>query len=58
MVLQVYLQKHVSNPKFTSPGGTGGKEPTCQCRRLKRHEFDPWDDPLEEGIATYSSILA
>ena len=40
-------------------GGTSGKEPTCQCRR---HEM--WDqpmgreDPLEEGMATHSSILA
>ena len=24
------------------PGGASGKEPTCQCRRFKRHEFDPW----------------
>ena len=24
------------------PGGTSGKEPTCQCRRPKRCEFDPW----------------
>ena len=24
------------------PGGTSGKEPTCQCRRPKRHRFDPW----------------
>ena len=24
------------------PGGTSGKEPTCQCRRHKRQEFDPW----------------
>ena len=24
------------------PGGTGGKEPGCQCRRSKRHRFDPW----------------
>ena len=23
------------------PGGTSGKEPTCQCRRHKRHKFDP-----------------
>ena len=23
-------------------GDTSGKEPACQCRRLKRHEFDPW----------------
>jgi len=24
------------------PGGTSGKEPTCQCRRSKRLKFDPW----------------
>ena len=24
------------------PGGASGKEPTCQCRRQKRHGFDPW----------------
>ena len=24
------------------PGGASGKEPTCQCRRHKRHRFGPW----------------
>ena len=24
------------------PGGTSGKEPTCQCRRCNRLGFDPW----------------
>ena len=24
------------------PGGTSGKEPTCQCRRHKRCKFSPW----------------
>ena len=24
------------------PAGTSGKEPNCQCRRHKRHRFDPW----------------
>ena len=28
--------------KSGSPDGTGGKEPSCQCRRHKRHRFDPW----------------
>ena len=42
------------------PGGASGKEPTCQCRR---HGFDDdqihdQKDPLEEGMATHSSILA
>ena len=23
-------------------GGASGKEPACQCRRHKRHAFDPW----------------
>ena len=23
-------------------GGTSGKEPACQCRRCKRHEFGAW----------------
>ena len=35
-----------------------GKEPTCQCRRHKRHRLDSWEDPVEEGMVTYSSILA
>ena len=24
------------------PSGPSGKEHTCQCRRHKRHRFDPW----------------
>ena len=24
------------------PGGTRGKDSTCQCRRQKRCSFDPW----------------
>ena len=24
------------------PGGTSGKEPTCQCRSHKKCRFDPW----------------
>ena len=24
------------------PGGASGEEPACQCRRHKRHGFDPW----------------
>ena len=42
------------------PGGAGGKEPACHCRRHKRQEFDPSvrKIPLEEGLATHSSILA
>ena len=24
------------------PGGTSSKETACQCRRCKRHRFNPW----------------
>ena len=39
------------------PGGSAIKKSACQCRR---HGFDPWvrKDPLEEEMATHSSILA
>jgi len=42
------------------PGGSPGKEPTCQCRRQKSQEFNLWVGkiPLEEGMAIHSSILA
>ena len=40
-------------------GGASGKEPTCQFKRCKRCSLIPgWKDPLEEGMATHSSILA
>ena len=35
---------HILKFSFLSlgfPGGTSGKETTCQCRRLKRHWLDP-----------------
>ena len=37
-----------------------GKEPTSQCRRLKEMQAQSLDqeDPLEEDMATHSSILA
>ena len=42
------------------PGGASGKESTCQFRRLKRRGINPLgqEDPLEEGMATQSRILA
>ena len=42
------------------PRWSSGKEPTCQCKRRKRHWLDPWvgEEPLQEGMATHSSILA
>ena len=41
------------------PGGTSGKEPACQCRSCKRRRFNLCrEDPLEEEMATHSSIFA
>ena len=47
---------HATAPVLGFPGGTSCKEPTCQCRRCG---FSlSWEDPLEKGMATHSSILA
>ena len=35
----IVISPHIS---WGFPGGTSGKESTYQCRRCKRHEFDPW----------------
>ena len=41
------------------PGGMNGKEPTCQCRRLRDLGVVPGlGRSLEKRIATHSSILA
>ena len=42
------------------PGGASGKETAYQCRRHKKSQVRSlgWEDPLEEGMARHSSILA
>ena len=42
------------------PGGTNGKEPSCQCREVEEMWVQSlgWEDLLEEGTATHSRILA
>ena len=37
------------------PGGSNGKESTCSMGELG--SVPGWDDPLEEGMATHSSML-
>ena len=39
--LFVYLFGHAMRHEGF-PGGDSGKGPACQCRRHKRHGFDPW----------------
>ena len=42
------------------PVGASGKAPTCQSERYNETWVRSlvWEDPLEEGMATHSSILA
>ena len=39
---KVGLRLNIQKTKICFPGGASGKEPTCQCRRHKRHGFNPW----------------
>ena len=54
-----FLLCHLFHWHMDFPGDTSGKEPACQSRRCKT-----WvqslgvKDPLEEGMATHSIILA
>ena len=53
--------KHSISLSLGFPGGTRGKEPACQCSRLEREmqvQSLGREDPLEEGMATHSSILS
>ena len=60
MVMSIVMAYSYTPQLWDFPGDASGKEPTCQSRRHKRHRFDPQvgEYPLEEGMATHSSILA
>ena len=59
-ILTLSQKSFYLEPLFSggSPGGTSGKEPACPCRRQ-----ETWiqslgqEDPLQESVATHSSIL-
>ena len=41
--LNAFLLNFMEVQLFTGfPGSASGKELACQCRRCKRHRFDPW----------------
>ena len=52
-------RRQISYPEGL-PRRCSGKEHTDQCRRRKRHRFNPWvrKIPWRRVMATYSSILA
>ena len=41
-VLDSFVGKGLLEIGKCFPGGTSGKGPTCQCRRCRRHGFNPW----------------
>ena len=61
-ILDILSVKFYKNPMTLLGflGGTSGKEPICQCRRHRGHNFDSrvGKIPLEKGMGTHSSILA
>ena len=52
-------QIHFLEVELDLPGSASGKEPGCQCRRQEAQvrPLGP-EDPVEEGMATHSSVLA
>ena len=51
-----YYEIILTNITHDFPGGSDGKESACKAGTLV-WTLD-WEDPLEEGMATYSSIFA
>ena len=43
-----YVQKSIPKILFGHAGGSSGKESACQCKKLKRYEFDLREDCLKE----------
>ena len=60
LCIRTMIERQTRRDGLGFPGGASGKEPACQCRRHKRHRFNPWVRKilLEEGMATQFSILA
>ena len=62
-ILSIYHQRILTKVLLSSgqgfPGSPSGKEPTCQCRSQEMQVRSlGQEDPLEEEMATHSSILA
>ena len=47
IVLTVW-KLQTSQSLMSHPGGVSGIEPTCQCRRPKKHRFNPWIFPMRK----------
>ena len=49
--------KRVGMKEKGFPGGASGKEPACECRRRKRHRFDPWVEKIPWRRAWQSTLV-
>ena len=63
ILVSVLCILYSTNPTLQScrwhPGGSVGKEPSCQCRKHETRVGSPGRiDPLEKEMASHSSILA
>ena len=47
--LKSFVPEILTVQRLGFPGGTSGKEPTCQCRRRKKCGFDPWVGKIPRG---------
>ena len=55
----LWLLKYPPHTLWGFPGGISGKEPASRCRRREiQLQSLGREDPLEEGMATHSSVLA
>ena len=57
----MYMDSFMDYAETGFPGGASGKEPACQSRTKRQVLLVcslGWEDPLQEGKATHSSILA
>ena len=53
-----FILSDLNNLTNLFPGGSDGKESACNAGDLGLMLALGWEDLLEEGMATYSSILA
>ena len=42
LCIRTMIERQALRDGLGFPGGASGKESACQCRRHKRHRFDPW----------------
>ena len=53
MVTGVRIVVRKASGKGGFPDSAIGKEPTCPCRRCKRHGFDPWVGKIVSNVLAW-----